>query len=75
MRCVALLDAGMAAQRIGGRVHHIIQQLGDGAGGHVQARVRRGVVDEDIAVLALDPAIAEDHVGDIADALGALGAR
>ena len=67
-----LLDASTAAQRIGGGVQHVVEQFRNRAGGHVQAGIRGGVIDEYFAVPALDPAVAEDHVGDIADALRAL---
>ena len=38
----------------------------------MKPRVRRGVVEEDLAIRARDPAVTEDHIGDVAHALDAL---
>ena len=66
-QCVTLLDAGMAAQRIIGRVQDVIEKPVGRAGGDVQASVRGAIVNEDLPILARYPTVAEDNVRDIAD--------
>ena len=60
-----------AAERSGSlrRVPAVIDQLLHRGRGDVAARVAGGVVDEDLAVAAGDPAVGEGDVGDVADAL------
>ncbi len=66
-------DAGGGAPGVGRRVLDVVEHPVDRRGGHVHPRVGRGVVDEEVAVVARDRAVAEEHVGDVADALFALG--
>ncbi len=61
-----LLDARVAAQRIFGRVQHVIEKPVDGAGGHVQAGVRGAIVNEDLTIRARHPTITEHHTRNIA---------
>ena len=62
----------MAAEGILGSVQDVIEQPIDRAGGNVQAGVRGAIVNEHLPILARYPAVAEDHIRNIADPLLAL---
>ncbi len=51
----------------------VIHQLADRGCGHVHAGVGRGVIDEHRSVGIADPAVAEQHVHDVADVFAPLG--
>src|SRR5215207_10724763 len=70
---VALLDAGGRVERVLRRLHCIVQESRHRRLGDVDARVGRGVVDEETSVVVRDPAAAEDDVGDVTYALLSLG--
>src|SRR5882672_787983 len=50
-------------------IDDIIEQLPDGCRGDVHPCIGGGVVDKDVSVIIRYPAVAEDHVGGVADAL------